>query len=146
MNNKNRKKKSGGGAWAAIAAAIIIFNMLDAEMDGRGLDYLIWRLRHNPTLLAVIVGVGICIVVVAVSLAVQKAKGVEDRPASRGAARHGGTSAQHSHDRIQGYTTGAENGYIHWKKQLDGFLAAGIIDRKEYMALLERRKDNASGK
>ena len=27
-----------------------------------------------------------------------------------------------------------------WKEQLDGFLAAGVIDRAEYKALLERRR------
>ena len=143
QNSRNRKKKKGGGLWGLLAAFIIIFNMLASEVDGRDFDYYLWRLRHNPTLLAVIVGVVIVVVIVAVSLAIQKAKGVEDKPTSRGtAAQRGGAPAQHSHDRIQGYTTGAESGYMHWKKQLDGFLAAGLIDRKEYMALLERRKDN----
>ena len=142
MNNQNRnKKKKGGGLWAVIAAVIIVFNMLEGEMDGRGWEYLLWRLRHNPTAIAAIATVVIVAVIVAVSVAITKAKGVEDKPMSRGtaAARRGGTSAHHSHDRIQGYV-GAENEYEHWKKQLDSFLAAGLIDRKEYNALLERRK------
>ena len=54
-------------------------------------------------------------------------------------AKGGGTAAAHSHDRLQGYA-GNESGFEHWKKQLDGFLEAGIIDRSEYRALIERRR------
>ena len=35
---------------------------------------------------------------------------------------------------------GAEDAQEHWKKQLDGFLEAGIIDRSEYRVLQERRR------
>ena len=52
----------------------------------------------------------------------------------------GGTAKAHSHDQVTGYKLGAESGEEHWKKQLDGFLAAGIIDRSEYRVLLERRR------
>ena len=82
--------------------------------------------------------------IVAVSLAANKRlKSAEQRPASPRAPTG---AQQHSHDRIQGYTAADENEFLHWKKQLDGFLAAGLIDRKEYNALLERRKTSYIGK
>ena len=46
----------------------------------------------------------------------------------------------HSHDRLSGYADGSCSSEEHWKKQLDGFLSAGIIDRNEYRVLLERRR------
>lgn len=141
MNSKNKKKKTGGAAWAAIAAVILIVNMLDG-LDEGDLHFFFLRLRHNPTLAIAILAVVISVVIAVIALAAAKrrsADAVNAHKATRSETYGGGTAAQHSHDRIQGYT-GGENEYEHWKKQLDGFLAAGIIDRKEYQALLERRK------
>lgn len=46
----------------------------------------------------------------------------------------------HSHDRLT--VSSSElmecNGLDHYKKQLDGFLSAGIIDRSEYNVLLQK--------
>lgn len=50
---------------------------------------------------------------------------------------------EHSHDRLQTGSTAQEcddDSLLHWKKQLDGFLQAGIIDRSEYNTLLARYK------
>ena len=62
----------------------------------------------------------------------------KNRPASA-KTEHASRAAEHSHDRIEhaekySYCTGEE----HWRRQLDGFLKAGIIDRKEYRVLWER--------
>ena len=51
--------------------------------------------------------------------------------------------SEHSHDRLQSSNTAQlcdDDTYTHWKKQLDGFLEAGIIDRSEYNTLLKRYK------
>lgn len=50
---------------------------------------------------------------------------------------------EHNHDRLSVSNTAQvcdEDSYTHWKKQLDDFLAAGIIERSEYNALLKRYK------
>lgn len=51
--------------------------------------------------------------------------------------------SEHSHDRLQSSNTAQlcdDDTYTHWKKQLDDFLEAGIIERAEYTALLSRYK------
>lgn len=147
MNNQNKKKKKSGGAgaWFLVALVVLLVRYLN-ESDGRELQRFFWRVSHgrvDPVVLVVIGSVVLIAVIVAVSLAANKRlKSSERRPASPRAP----AGTQHSHDRIQGYTTGSEDGYTHWKKQLDGFLAAGLIDRAEYLALLERRRDSYGGK
>lgn len=46
----------------------------------------------------------------------------------------------HSHDRLntKGVVVERHEGIDHYKIQLDGFLRAGIIDRKEYNVLLKK--------
>ena len=141
--NQKKKKKGGAGAWAVIAAVIIIVNMINS-VDEWEIRRFFMQLRHNPTLAIAILAIVISVVIALIALAANKKRMAADQPVRRSstAARSGGTAAQHSHDRIQGYTAGSEDAYLHWKKQLDGFLAAGIIDRKEYIALLERRRDS----
>ena len=62
-----------------------------------------------------------------------------------------GTKSVHSHDRISGksniYKPDDCKGIEHWIKQLDGFLACGIIDRKEYSVLVKsyREQYNENG-
>ena len=145
-NGKNRKKS--GGAWALLALALVwLFNSLDGDKLQLFFRRIRWmlqtgRLPMDGEILAVIFSVAVLILVTVVLVRVVK-KAAENR-ADAAPARRGGTAEHHSHDRIQGYV-GGESGYMHWKKQLDGFLAAGLIDRKEYNELLERRKDNYLG-
>ncbi|MBQ6466299.1 MAG: hypothetical protein IJJ43_08535 [Oscillospiraceae bacterium] len=148
MNNQNKKKKKSGGAgaWFLVALVVLLVRYLN-ESDGRELQRFFWRVSHgrvDPVVLVVIGSVVLIAIIVAVSLAANKRlKSAEQRPASPRAPTG---AQQHSHDRIQGYTAADENEFLHWKKQLDGFLAAGLIDRKEYNALLERRKTSYIGK
>ncbi len=151
MNDK-KKKKTGAGGWVGLALAILLVNLIE-QVDERSLRLFFLRLRHSPVLVIAIVAIVISVVIALTALAANKRLNAEKSPrststgnaADRPVRRAVSTGAQHSHDRIQGYTTGSEDGYTHWKKQLDGFLAAGIIDRKEYQALLERRKDSYPG-
>ena len=157
MNNQTnqKKKKKGSGAWGLVILALVwLFNRVNGEDISRFFSRLRWMFRtgrlSSPLLPgidgerigALCAGALLLVVLVLVVVRVSRAakekrfEGVTKKP---GAASGGGTSAAHSHDRLQGYT-GNESGAEHWKKQLDGFLAAGIIDRGEYRVLLERRR------
>ena len=149
MDNKNTKqgkKKSSGGGVAALIIFIVIW--LLNRFDSSDFHYFFSRLRrmlrtgrfsYDGGRLAVILGVVLVIIVLIVVLSRALKSAKERRIDGVQSARGGGTAAQHSHDRLQGYA-GDENGAEHWKKQLDGFLEAGIIDRSDYRALLERRR------
>ena len=49
-------------------------------------------------------------------------------------------ASEHSHDRLK-VDVSKESGLDHWKKQLDDFMSAGIIDRAEYNLLLNKYAD-----
>ena len=139
--NRNKKKKSSGGAWGLIILAVIwAINRIDFKSLAAYLRYA-FRTGSLPgngraAVLALAAVVGLVVLIVIVSVA---AKAARQKRFDGIKARGGGTAAAHSHDRLQGYT-GNESGSEHWKKQLDGFLEAGIIDRSEYRVLLERRR------
>ena len=146
-NNKNqnqqRKKQKGSGLWGLIILALIwAFNRLNAEDISRFFARLRWAF-HTGNLDAAgpaVAVIGAIVLVILLAITVSRVKKVRARKRFDGIrARGGGTAAAHSHDRLQGYT-GNESGFEHWKKQLDGFLEAGIIDRSEYRVLLERRR------
>lgn len=153
MNERNKQKNSGkkksGGAWALLGLALVwLFNSLDGGKLQHFFRRIRWmlqtgRLSVDEEIFAVIFSLFVLIVVIGVLVSV--AKKMKAAREKTGSARRGGTAEHHSHDRIQGYAAGGESGYMHWKKQLDGFLAAGLIDRKEYNELLARRKDNYIG-
>ena len=126
LNNQNqsqtpRKKKKGGIGWLIFLLIIWAVNRLDAEK--------VQRFFSRLQLLVIVLAVTISRVKKV--RAARRFDGVK--------AKGGGTAAAHSHDRLQGYR-GDEDKTEHWKKQLDGFLEAGIIDRAEYRTLLERRR------
>ena len=138
-NNRQQKKKSGSGLWAIVlVVAIGLLRNVD-------FDHLLWRLRRAfrgwsgvdaDALAPIAVGVG-ALVLVLVVVAIAKSAGKKRFDGF--VSTRGGTAQAHSHDRITGYSVGSESGQEHWKKQLDGFLEAGIIDRSEYRVLMQRR-------
>ena len=160
MDNKNyqqKKKKKGSGFWG-LAVLLIIWavNALDSEKVRRFFSRLRWSIRtgrldvdDGGVVIAAVAAVFILVcLVIFVSVLAKKAKekrfdGIRRAPGGRtagtGSAVRGGSAAAHSHDQLQGYR-GDESSAEHWKKQLDGFLEAGIIDRSEYRVLLERRR------
>ncbi len=146
-NNKNqnqqRKKQKGSGLWGLIILALIwAFNRLNAEDISRFFSRLRWAFRTGNLDAAGPAVAMIAVIVLVILLAVTLSRVKKIRAAKRFdgiKARGGGTAAAHSHDRLQGYT-GNESGLEHWKKQFEGFLEAGIIDRSEYRVLLERRR------
>ena len=151
VNNTNQKKKKKGGAWWLLFLVIIwAVNNLDGEKVRRFFQRLQWQFRTGRVDMRALTAAGAVVValvalVVIVSAAAKSAKnkrfdGIKrQRGASASVSPMSGQSVQHSHDRLSGYR-GEESGLDHWKKQLDGFLEAGIIDRSEYRALLERRR------
>ena len=146
--NQNRqqpkKKKNSGGAWGLIVLAVIwIINRIDFDDLGRVFSRLRrsfrtgnFNLNDRAFVTAAAVVVALVVLIVAVVAIAKRAK---EKRFDGVRAKSGGTAAAHSHDRLQGYA-GNESGFEHWKKQLDGFLEAGIIDRSEYRALIERRR------
>lgn len=53
-----------------------------------------------------------------------------------------GSKKEHTHDRIDTVSYDVnETEFEHYKKQLDGFLKAGIIEKEEYRLLLRRFRE-----
>ena len=149
-NQNQKKKKKGSGLWGlAVLAIIWIFNRLDSADVSRLFARLRWmintgRIDSTALVASLSVVIGLVVVIVVISAATKAAKdkrfdGIRSHRSSAAVSPMSGQSVQHSHDRLQGYR-GEESGMDHWKKQLDGFLEAGIIDRSEYRVLLERRR------
>ena len=142
-NNQNTKKKKGSGFLGLVILAVIwIVNRVDAGDLRRFFSRLQWGLRTGNFSLdrAAVSVIAVIILVIVLAATLARLKKVRTAKRFDGIkARGGGTSAAHSHDRLQGYA-GNESAGEHWKKQLDGFLEAGIIDRSEYRVLLERRR------
>ena len=152
VNTTNQKKKKKGGAWWLLFLVIIwAVNNLDGEKVRRFFQRLQWQFRTGRVDMraltaagAVVVALVVLVIIVSAIAKSAKNKRFDGIKRQRGASSASvspmsGQSVQHSHDRLSGYH-GEESGADHWKKQLDGFLEAGIIDRSEYKALLERRR------
>ena len=145
MDNRNKQqkpKKKGSGLWAFVILALIAF-FNTADFDE--LSYRISRFfrtgRISPDSAVFVIAAAVILAVVLLLVTLARAKKVrEAKRFDNIRSFGGGTAKAHSHDQVTGYKLGAESGEEHWKKQLDGFLAAGIIDRSEYRTLLERRR------
>ena len=145
MDNRNKQqkpKKKGSGLWAFVILALIAF-FNTADFDE--LSYRISRFfrtgRLSPDSAVFVIAAAVILAVVLLLVTLARAKKVRKAKRFDGIRSFGGGTAKaHSHDQVTGYKLGAESGEEHWKKQLDGFLAAGIIDRSEYRTLLERRR------
>lgn len=151
MDNKNtqkpKKKSSGGFVGLIVLLVVWALNRVDFSRFFARLRWMLQtgRFPVDSEILGA-AAAGLVLFVVLIAVVKRAAKSAKERKAdSLPSARRGGTAAQHSHDRLQGYR-GDENNAEHWKKQLDGFLAAGIIDRSEYRTLLERRSVSYSKK
>lgn len=147
MNGKKKEKKSGSVWGIVITAAALLASLAD-----------------DPDSSAIVI---FLLIVAAVIFAVRKAKkktaknapmsAAQKSPSYTGAARpqpqrtaaaapamrakpETRSSAYHNHDSIAAGGRVAESEQEHWKRQLDGFIQAGLIDREEYRMLLERRK------
>ncbi len=143
-NNKKQKKKN------PLALIVVIVMLISSLVGNENLERfwqrLVWSFRTGrlPSGRILAIAAAAVVILVAIILAARAPKRVDRdfggaRVRGGASASGGGTASVHSHDRLQGYR-GDESGYDHWKKQLDGFLAAGIIDRAEYRVLLERRR------
>ena len=141
-NKQQKPKKKGSGLWVAVFFLVIwLINTVDFD----DLAYRLSRLFRGEGLslddMQVVIGIVAVLAVVLVAVTLTRLSKVRAQKRFDGIRSfRGGTAQAHSHDRVTGYQVGAENAQEHWKKQLDGFLAAGIIDRSEYRVLLERRR------
>ena len=143
QNQQQRKKKKGSGLWGlAVLAVIWIINRVDFDDLQRSFSRLgrgirTGNFRLDGTVIGALAAAVLFIVLIITVSRLKKRRAAKRFDGIK--ARGGGSSAAHSHDRLQGFR-GDENPAEHWKKQLDGFLEAGIIDRSEYRVLLERRR------
>ena len=139
---KPKKKKGSGALGLAILVLIWLFNRVDFDHIERffsrlGRMFRTGRFELDESAVAVLAAI-VLVIVLAITIArVKKVRATKRFDGIK--ARGGGTAQAHSHDQLQGYR-GNETPAEHWKKQLDGFLEAGIIDRSEYRVLLERRR------
>ncbi|MBR2582530.1 MAG: hypothetical protein IKD61_03985 [Oscillospiraceae bacterium] len=143
QNRQKPKKKNGSGLWGLVILALIwLFNRINAGDLSRFFMRLRWALRTGDFRMdgAPVIAIAAIVLIIVLAVTLTRIKKVRAEKRFDGVrARGGGTAAAHSHDRLQGYA-GNESSTEHWKKQLDGFLAAGIIDRSEYRVLMERRR------
>ncbi len=123
QKNKDTKKRLGG---LVFFVSILSVNLVRTLLQSGEAEVLLLPLL---VVLAIAVPVGIFAIA-----------------AKKGLLKAGGTKAQlHSHDRLQNDNSAElceDDGSTHWKKQLDGFLASGIIDRSEYNTLLKRHHED----
>ncbi len=143
QNRQKPKKKNGSGLWGLVILVLIwLFNRINAGDLSRFFMRLRWALRTGDFRMdgAPVIAIAAIVLIIVLAVTLTRIKKVRAEKRFDGVrARGGGTAAAHSHDRLQGYA-GNESSTEHWKKQLDGFLAAGIIDRSEYRVLMERRR------
>lgn len=143
QNRQKPKKKNGSGLWGLVILVLIwLFNRINAGDLSRFFMRLRWALRTGDFRMdgAPVIAIAAIVLIIVLAVTLTRIKRVRAEKRFDGIkARGGGTAAAHSHDRLQGYA-GNESSTEHWKKQLDGFLAAGIIDRSEYRVLMERRR------
>lgn len=141
-NKQQKPKKKGSGLWVAVFFIVVwLINTVDFDDLASRLSRLFRGEGFSLDDMQIVVGIVAVLAVVLVAVTLTRLSKVRAQKRFDGIRSfRGGTAQAHSHDRITGYQVGAENAQEHWKKQLDGFLAAGIIDRSEYRVLLERRR------
>ena len=156
MDNKNKQqkpRKKGSGLWVAVFFIVVwLINTVDLDRLASRLSRLFRGEGFSLDDMRIVIGIVAVLAVALLILTITRLSKVRaqkrfdgilrapgGRTAGTGSAVRGGSAAAHSHDQLQGYR-GDESSAEHWKKQLDGFLEAGIIDRSEYRVLLERRR------
>lgn len=123
FDKKKKKAKPGLGVLALIAIAVI-GNIADA------LD----RLPGSDTVLGVAAVIVVIVVFVIVFSVIRKRRETGTRP-----PLFRPKVEEDCHNRLHPeHAAECDDALTHWKKQLDGFLAAGIIDKNEYRVLMER--------
>ena len=146
MENKNSGKKKSGGMGGVLIWIVIL--MIGALVRNGG---------DKRTLIMYLVPIALVVLIVAVSTALNKkmqkngrAPGAATRAAASPAARSytpevSSRRAAPRPEPIQVYTdpgdnTDTDRDRQRRRQQLDAFLRNGIIDRKEYVALLKRHE------
>jgi len=122
MQEKKKNDKKSSAGVVIFFAVIALFNLAgESKLD-----------EIMPILICAIVAIAIAVGVIGA----KKNAGKTDKPfVTREKASTDMFKSEHSHDRLT-VDVSKEDGLEHWKKQLDDFMKAGIIERSEYNALL----------
>lgn len=141
MNKKDSKKKSNNGAGiiSVIVFIVIVVRAFGIDELRRVFSMLGQGLADDGNLAGIIVVGAVSIVILFAALKAAVRAMTREKKAFTAETTRKTSATLHSHDRLSGYTDGSCGDEEHWRKQLDGFLAAGIIDRSEYKVLLEKR-------
>ena len=129
------KEKKPGGLWLALGVLLGYYSFMN--LDGvqrvynllfhRGPSILLPYLQNFPYLISYLVMPFLAAVFLLIGL-IMRLKGPKER-----------SKEIHTHDRIETVSYNVnETEAEHYKKQLDGFLKAGIIEREEYNILIKR--------
>ena len=125
MDKKDKKKGSGGVA-ALIWVLIVAVGFLVNSQSFHSFGFTVRRMmRTMPEILPLLAGL---LVFLFILIFVIKAASSRKK--------------EHTHDRTDTVSfDGNETEFEHYKKQLDGFLHAGIIEKEEYRLLLRRYQE-----
>ncbi len=133
--NKNNKKKT------SLAGIILIVVIFLRFIMNNGYSYEAVTALLGFALVLVPIAIPIVLLILAKK---KKAEQPGSSPYRGYSASKKQTSGNHSHDRLSQNNLAAEHrdGIEHYKRQLDDFLAAGIIDRDEYKLMLNKYRKN----
>lgn len=148
MDNKKKqpvKKNASGLVWVAVLFLIGILRQVDFSRLSARIRWMLrtGRVAVDPETLVALVMAALALIVV-IAVIVRLARRAAGKSGAAPASPQRSAGERHSHDRLSGYSAGRETADGHWKKQLDSFLEAGLIDKAEYRVLLERRRNDGS--
>lgn len=125
--DQNKKKKKSSGTGGLVVGLILILSALSEFFEDSEAASVIFAFL---------------VIIVAVVVIVVKGKKKKGGTAGRASTikeRPVYSEKTHSHNRLnQTSVVRCTDGYEHWVNQLNGFLAAGIIDKSEYRVLLKK--------
>lgn len=136
MNKQNNEQAGNKKPKFNFLIFIFVSAMVRALADG----------THTPVIIVLLV---LLAMVAGVLLAIKQGKIQKESfrgtavssLVQRAVSVRGDNSSQHNHNRLELGNSAEQcddDDFLHWKKQLDGFLQAGLVDKKEYQVLLKK--------
>ena len=150
MNERQRQRKNSGGGFGTLIAILVVISMVRGMASSEGGSPLLIVMASIFMIAVVLVGIA------AKKAAVRRAADTPPservrqavptaRSRSAGAAGTQGAARVAPTISMEGYDSASntERDQQRRRQQLDTFLKNGIIDRREYLMLLERHERNS---